>query len=425
MSNNDFLQSISDTVRRIRMQPRVRDVIRERLSAYADLHAVDTVASVISVHSLWTRFHMPILRVGAALMVLAVSTGGLAYASENALPGETLYNVKVGFVEPLESAMLVNPKSRATWHAILAERRLSEAARLEADGRLTPETREQLEARFALHAERASEEADAVIARGDVVAALALRSDLEARLSAHEDIFIGLGEYDDTGAPKNEAAKLHGRIALTREIASALRMRTEAEASVFAFAYGADGIEHTEALTEEVARRAKVAGADTMGAVEERINAARGALAIARTALAENEDNGAYVAAQAATRLSQEAAILSKNRDLLAIGDARIRAKGAAATGLPASAAAKGQGAAATSVVSDPLAFPAIMSTIMSTTSTSTEEEKKSEEDKKEDESHRPTSEDASANTPSQDSKEESIDIEIGPVNISLPSLGL
>lgn len=397
------------------MQPRVSDVIRERLIAYADLHAVKEAKEKAAEVSLWAQMHMSVFRVGAALMVLAVGTGGLAYASENTLPGDALYSVKIGFVEPLESAILVAPKSRATWSAILAERRLTEAARLEARGELNEPTRIYLEDQFALHAARTDASVDEVRAGGDVVAALTLHSDLEARLSAHEDIFSLLSEYDEEGNPRNEAAKLHERVALAREIATAERMRAEEEASARALAYGPTNIDLAAQMTEEVARVALSGGADAAGAIEERLSAARGALAIARVALAENEEAGAFVAAQTATRLTQEAGILSKNRDLIAIGDARARARVPAAT--PANAKAPGPVDEGTVILSVPTAL-----TI--TASSSEEEKKNAKEGAADEEIHLPPNTDSSSSTPSQEIQTEEskkiIEFDLGPIHIGL-----
>lgn len=396
-----FLNRFNETVKRIRMQPRVRDVIRERLIAYADMHAVKEAREKAAQVSIWAQMHMSVLRVGAALLVIAIGTGGLAYASEDTLPGDALYSVKIGFIEPLESAMLVAPKSRATWSAILAERRLVEAARLEVAGELTEPTRMYLEDQFALHTARTDASVDEVRASGDVVAAFALHSDLEARLSAHENIFGLLGEYDEEGNPRNEAAKLHERVALAREIATAERMRVEEEASARALAYGTVNIELAAQITEDVARAALKEGEDAAGAIEERLQAARGAIAIARVALAENEDAGAFVAAQTAGRLTQEAGILSKNRDLVAAGDARARAR------VPVHAKVPGAPDQGTVMLSVPASA--------SITATSSEGEEESHTPSKEQ-----PSEDASSQEPQKEEANKTIEIDIGPFHIGL-----
>lgn len=307
-----FLNTYKTFADTLRMSDTVRTQMRESLIAYADLHPLPTAHAILSPVSLWARINGGVVRAGFALMLVLVGTGGVAFASEKSLPGDPLYTVKVALVEPLESSLLQHPRSKATWSAILAERRLTEAATLATRGALSAPTRTYLEEQFVLHAEEANRTTDEVEASGDVEAALAVRSDFEARLSAHADLFALLGADEENP----EASKLEEVIVARRDLATAARMRTEEVAFSRALAYENSQIDAVAQATENVSRESREDGGHTE-AVEDRIVAARGALVIARDALARDEDGGAYIATQAATRLTHEAEILSKNKDII------------------------------------------------------------------------------------------------------------
>lgn len=87
------------------------------------------------------------LRAGVFSSLLLL-VGGTAWAAEGALPGDTLYAWKTKVNEPARLAFLPTPIARAEWSMELMTRRLNEAEKLAADGRLTSETHVFLEDRL-------------------------------------------------------------------------------------------------------------------------------------------------------------------------------------------------------------------------------------------------------------------------------------
>lgn len=87
------------------------------------------------------------LRAGAFATLLLL-IGGTALAAEGALPGDALYAWKTKVNEPARLAFLPTPIARAEWSMELMTRRLNEAEKLAADGRLTNETHVFLEDRL-------------------------------------------------------------------------------------------------------------------------------------------------------------------------------------------------------------------------------------------------------------------------------------
>lgn len=179
------IEDTLQTLRDIRLPEAARSRMRDELVAYAELHALPARGPVRSPFSiLRVRMYAGL----AAVLVIVMALGGTAYASERALPGDALYSVKVGIAEPLQTALVPSDQGRAAWHAILAERRLEEAAQLAERGSLSPAAQAELASNFDAQVTASQESADRLQHKGDTVDSLSVRSDLEARLSAHAQI---------------------------------------------------------------------------------------------------------------------------------------------------------------------------------------------------------------------------------------------
>ncbi|MDB5244949.1 MAG: hypothetical protein JWN90_54 [Parcubacteria group bacterium] len=167
-----------------------RTRMREELSAYVDLHAHagPAISSVPTPSPFFSYFSAGFFRISAALVVLISMLGGTAYAANDALPGTTLYPVKLNLTEPVQTALIPSTEGKAAWHAILAERRLEEATDLAVAGKLDTATQGTIADNFTSHVQDSSEAATQLQQEGNVTAALSVRSDLEARITAHEDI---------------------------------------------------------------------------------------------------------------------------------------------------------------------------------------------------------------------------------------------
>ncbi len=101
--------------------------------------------------SVWSFFRIQRVFVGALLAVFVLTSTTLAYASENALPGDLLYPVKIHVTEPIRDVLAVGAPSRAKWEATKAMRRLTEAEDLAGKNKLTPEYRGRIEKEFDKH----------------------------------------------------------------------------------------------------------------------------------------------------------------------------------------------------------------------------------------------------------------------------------
>lgn len=134
--------------------------MRSMLQEYAAMKPAREGAGAPRIQSAYGWFVMirqPLYAALAVVFTLSASLGGVAYAAEGSLPGDALYGVKVSVTEPLRVALAGNAKEEAALEMSFAERRLTEAAALANEGRLTPQAETALTANFNAHTEAATE----------------------------------------------------------------------------------------------------------------------------------------------------------------------------------------------------------------------------------------------------------------------------
>ncbi len=185
----DFIQPL----RSIILSDKKAHDMRERLIAYTDLHAMPALGINKKPQRpvLRTSFSFSYSRVVAvalAVVVLLVGGTGITFAAENSVPGDPLYVVKVSVAEPIQGAFIGGTENKAKWENTLADRRLTEASTLAVQNKLTPQTSSYLEQQVATDVAQSNNYAAKLEASGNTYGALAVRSDLDARLSAHEAI---------------------------------------------------------------------------------------------------------------------------------------------------------------------------------------------------------------------------------------------
>lgn len=184
----DFIRSLAS----VKLPGVSKERMRADLSAYADLHALQgrvTGAPSASVFTLlMTRTRS--LYAGALALVLVVSAGAQAgFAAEDAIPGDVLYPVKVAMAEPIALTFAISPERKAELSARYASRRVDEAATLSSVGKLDDKAADELATRFDTHVDALAKETDLLEAKGDLAVSLAVRTDLEQKVSAQVEGF--------------------------------------------------------------------------------------------------------------------------------------------------------------------------------------------------------------------------------------------
>jgi len=185
--------------------------MRLELSAYADLHTLQErlpvvpTKSFLSVLMVRTRS----LYAGALALVLIVAGGTQAsLAAEDAIPGDVLYPIKIALSEPLALTLAISSEQKAELSARFASRRVTEATQLSSEGRLDEKTADELATRFDTHVDALAKETQSLEANGDIAVSLAVRTDLEQKVSAQAE-----GLAVTTGAPASDTVVMKMAVA--------------------------------------------------------------------------------------------------------------------------------------------------------------------------------------------------------------------
>ena len=251
------------------------------------------------------------------VLIIALVLGGCtSFAAEGALPGDVLYPVKVSVNEEVRSFVAFSDEAQAQWDARRAERRLEEAEKLVAEGRLNAETCAQIESRFESHAEAFQERAEKVEAKQDTKGSFEMNSNFEASLSAHEQILAQI--VAEKASVRGEVGSL--LLEVRTRLNATAKARSNAEAKVSAevngeFKTAAEGkLRAVENKISEVrgfiARMKSSVSASAYAQAEVKLNAAAEVVARGKVEMGAETYGKAFASFQEAMRIAQEAKLL-------------------------------------------------------------------------------------------------------------------
>lgn len=141
------------------------------------------------------------------VLIIAILLGGASFSAENALPGDALYPVKVSINEEVKSALSFSAEAKARYEAKRAEKRLDEAEKLAAEGRLNTEARAEIASRFEAHAKVFEEHAAKAEEEQGAEAVAEARAFFAAMLEARESALIEITAKEE-GSAREEAHNL-------------------------------------------------------------------------------------------------------------------------------------------------------------------------------------------------------------------------
>lgn len=230
--NEKFHNSIKKAGEEISLSHEERARMRRTLFSYMEMKPASTRAdSSTRGGPLRTNASAPVLTFGwfftmrpvTATLVLAlfISSAGVSYAAEDALPGDILYAIKTRVNEPVKGALAVSASAKTAWAMGVAGERVKEAATLAAEGRLESATQGELRADFERHAQKATaamEESEG--ASPEVSGEAAVR--FEAQLSEYENVLAQIG-----AAKGVDVVALTSSVKNEREHVAIVRARAE------------------------------------------------------------------------------------------------------------------------------------------------------------------------------------------------------
>ncbi|MEK7601451.1 MAG: DUF5667 domain-containing protein [Patescibacteria group bacterium] len=226
--NDEFHTHLKKAGDEVTLSPNERTRMRGVLNAYMEMKPVRPVSSLSYTRG-WSGAWLFSPRPFATALVLAlfVTSTGISYAAQGALPGDALYPVKVNVNEPVAGALAVTNSAKAEWAMSVAGKRLEEAATLAAEGRLSRTTQQELQTNFESHAVLAIRHIDEeASASADAGAQSAMQ--FEAQLSEYERVLSEVGGTDsDSNTFASAIRAQHDRVA-------GIRTRAEAKSATIA-----------------------------------------------------------------------------------------------------------------------------------------------------------------------------------------------
>ncbi len=158
-----------------------------------------------------------------------VLSGGVGYASNQALPGEALYSVKTEMTEKVEGFLVLGEKSKAKHEVKLAERRLEEATTLARSGKLEESIQVELQKNIEDHVTKASEHIAELTKNEDLSDAIEITGVLEDTLQTHTESLAKISESTNDTQSTTAVAILLASVVEQAQVAQETTSRVEVE----------------------------------------------------------------------------------------------------------------------------------------------------------------------------------------------------
>ena len=134
------------------------------------------------------------------VVLLLCATGGVSALAENALPGDSLYSLKVNVNEQVKGFVAVTPEAKARLAVETTERRLQEAVILSSQGKLTDVNKQIIQGQLNKSAMDVKNNVASLVASNDISAAQEVSTNFEASLKTHELILETLTNNQDASS---------------------------------------------------------------------------------------------------------------------------------------------------------------------------------------------------------------------------------
>lgn len=154
---------------------------------------------------------------------LLLFTGGASLLAEQALPGDSLYSVKLNVNESIRDLTAVTDEAKAKLAVEITEKRLQEAAVLSAQGNLSEENKQILQDQFIKRAEQIRNRVASLVSKNNLNAAQEVVVDFESALTTHELILesLSLAHNSDGSLAVDNTASSTATVAMSDNPAGA------------------------------------------------------------------------------------------------------------------------------------------------------------------------------------------------------------
>jgi len=180
----------------VKLRVAEEDELRERLVSYMEYHPLPSELKIKATSNKQELKTTPFTEKFKTLSIpfatlfkssVAIATIMLVilpFMAESAVPGDTLYAIKIRFNEELRSTLIFDSYQKVEWETERVNRRIAEARLLASEGRLTEEVEAEVAQAVKTHTENAQHEIDVLRmedADGAAIATIALDTTLEVQ----------------------------------------------------------------------------------------------------------------------------------------------------------------------------------------------------------------------------------------------------
>lgn len=186
---NDNFHKLIQSAKQIELSSEKKGIIRARVESFIELTPITQTVSKPIKSPFTPRISISYFSkaISFALIVLIAGGSTISYASEDTLPGDTLYTVKVNVKEPLEQKLALTPQAKLEVKTKQVEKRLTEAQTLLQKNDTSPEKHKEVEVRVEKQVEEIAQTISELQEKGDVETILSATSKLQPVLKAHQE----------------------------------------------------------------------------------------------------------------------------------------------------------------------------------------------------------------------------------------------
>lgn len=211
MMDDKFKKGIKD-IRNLGMNKTEKDIMLSKLEAYTNERPATIRPNFWQENFRWYSFvHSSRMAYTAFLLIFTVTGSSLLVASQDSLPGDLLYSVKVNVAEKAVGVTIFDPIAKVNWEAEKVERRLQEIEILAVQGGLNTKLSESIQVKLEEQTQSFYETVAITESLGNSQSTNSLRLDFEAKVETHGRILEKI-EKTSKSEQKEEISKFRNSI---------------------------------------------------------------------------------------------------------------------------------------------------------------------------------------------------------------------
>ena len=176
-----------EALRKVKMSDGEKSLILKKILDRKETLSIKTPYISWSAVFMWVKSNGSFVAIVAAVTVI-LTGNGIAKAAEGSLPGDILYPIKTGIIEPARVALAATIVARAEVQTNIATTRLQEAEQLAVHNKLSEQSASQLNQSLNRDAKALA----VTVASADAQTAASIKDSYRASLETHTQILEGI-----------------------------------------------------------------------------------------------------------------------------------------------------------------------------------------------------------------------------------------